>query len=474
MNRRLKARNPRTGEFDFEFAAASPEEIQAVAARLRQSDSAWASLDVRLEALQEWKAALAAFRPAILDALTCDTGRHLLSAIEVDSIGPAIDRWRRLAPGLMQPQTGQSAAMPSIRFTSLLVPYPLVGVISPWNFPLTLSLIDAIPALVAGCRVIVKPSEVTPRFLSPLRQSIAAVPALAAAFEIVAGDGATGAALIETVDAICFTGSVRTGRRVAEAAARRFIPAFLELGGKDPAIVTETADVEQAAQTILRASVLNTGQACQSLERVYVHASVYDRFVARLVELSQAATLNYPDVHQGQIGPLIFDQQADIIAAQLADAIAKGARVLCGGAIETHGGGRWIRPTVVVDVNHSMTLLREETFGPVMPVMRYQTIDEAIALANDSDYGLSGAVFAGSLAEAEAIATCLEVGAVSLNDGALTGLMHEAEKNSCKMSGMGGSRMGAAGLLRFFRRKALLAQTGQPAWLETFDESQRR
>jgi acyl-CoA reductase-like NAD-dependent aldehyde dehydrogenase len=218
--------------------------------------------------------------------------------------------------------------------------------------------------------------------------------------------------------------------------------------------------------------VLATGQACQSLERVYVQDSLYDRFVARLVEKASAVPITHPDIHAGIVGPLIFDRQADIIAGQIDDAVRHGAKVLCGGLVEIHGGGgRWIRPTVVVDVNHSMQLMTEETFGPVMPVMRFHTIDEAVELANFGVYGLSAAVIAGTLEEAEVIARRIDAGAVSLNDGSLTGVMHEAEKNSFKCSGLGGSRMGAAGLTRFFRRKALIRQTGRPATIDVFDES---
>ena len=233
-----------------------------------------------------------------------------------------------------------------------------------------------------------------------------------------------------------------------------------------------SADLELATDVVLRASVLATGQACQSLERVYVQDAIYDRFVSRLVEKASAVPINYPDLHRGVVGPLIFDRQADVIAEQIDDAVKHGARVLCGGQVEIHGGGgRWVRPTVVVDVDHTMKLMTDETFGPVMPVMKFHTVDEAVELANFGVYGLSAAVIAGTLEEAEAIAVRIDAGAVSLNDGSLTGVMHEAEKNSFKCSGLGGSRMGPAGLTRFFRKKALLRQTGKPATIGMFDES---
>ena len=470
----IQVRNPRNGQFDYEFVPPEPDALQRRAAELRKAQTDWAARPVesRVAVLQRWKDELLARRSAIVEALATDTGRHLLAQAEFGGTVAAIDRWCAQAPPLVQEHEGRSQAQPSITFRSQLVPYPLVGVISPWNFPLTLSLIDAIPALLAGCAVLVKPSEVAPRFVEPLRAAIAAVPELAAVFDLVVGDGRTGSALIGLVDVVCFTGSVKTGRAVGRAAAEHFIPAFLELGGKDPVIVTETADLELATDVVLRASVLASGQACQSLERVYVQDSIYDRFVARLVEKASVVPINYPDIHAGIVGPLIFDRQADIIAGQIDDALRHGARVLCGGRVEIHGGGgRWIRPTVVVDVNHSMQLMTDETFGPVMPVMKFHSVDEAVELANFGVYGLSAAVIAGTLGEAEAIARRIDAGAVSLNDGSLTGVMHEAEKNSFKCSGLGGSRMGAAGLTRFFRHKALIRQTGRPATIGMFDES---
>lgn len=470
----IQVRNPRTGQFDFQIQVSPPGVLAARAGTLRAAQRAWASQSVhqRAAVLQRWKVQLHANQAAMVAALTIDTGRHLLAQAEFAATIGALDRWCAQAPSLIHEDAGQSKAQPSINFRTQLVPYALVGVISPWNFPLTLSLIDAIPALLAGCAVLIKPSEVTPRFVAPLKLSIDAVPELSAVLDFVLGDGRTGAELVGLVDAVCFTGSVKTGRIVGQAAAKHFIPAFLELGGKDPIVVTASADLELATDVALRASVLATGQACQSLERIYVHDTVYDRFVSRLVEKASAVTINFPDLHKGVIGPLIFDRQADVIATQLDDALKRGARILCGGIVEIHGGGgRWIRPTVIVDVDHTMQLMTEETFGPVMPVMKFHTVDEAVQLANDSEFGLSAAVIAGTLEEAEAIGLRIDAGAISLNDGSLTGVMHEAEKNSFKCSGLGGSRMGAAGITRFFRKKALLRQTGRPATIGLFDES---
>ncbi len=464
--------NPRSGQVDYRFTPPSTEELDALAGRLRAAQPDWrdAGMDVRVAALQAFKAALERHRAAIADALCTDTGRYLMAQGEVSSTANAIERWCRQAPGLLAEAEGRSVAIPAIHYRNQWVPYPLVGVISPWNFPLVLAFIDAIPALLAGCAVLIKPSEITPRFAGPVRRAIEEVPELARVLAIHPGAGATGAAMIPRVDAVCFTGSVRTGRIVAEAAARAFIPAFLELGGKDPVIVTDTADLELASTVVLRASVLTTGQACQSLERVYVHEAVHDAFVARLAEKAARVTINWPDLHAGQLGPFIWARQAAIVQEQIDEAVARGAKVLTGGKVEDHGG-QWLRPTVLVDVTQDMKVMQEETFGPVMPVMRYRDTAEAVRLANDGIYGLSAAVIAGSEAEAEAIARQLDAGGISINDGALTGVMHECEKNSFKCSGLGGSRMGPAGFTRFFRRKALIFQTGQPLPIEAFDEA---
>ena len=474
MTTPMAVRNPRTGEHDYEIAPPSAADIQAQANALRAAQADWnaAGLDHRIAVLQQFKAAILKHKDAIADALMVDTGRRLIAHGETLGTAGAIDKWCGLAPALMaEPEEQTSRQHPSVQMGTQLVPFELVGVISPWNFPLTLSLIDAIPALTAGCAVLIKPSEVTPRFVEPLQAALAEVPELEKVLGFVLGGGETGAALVETVDVVCFTGSVATGRKVGEAAARAFIPAFLELGGKDPLIIMESADLDAAADTVLRVTTQATGQACQSVERIYVPKSKHDSFVDKLVEKAEAATINWPDIKHGQIGPLIFEKQADTIADHITDAVAKGATVRAGGEVENHDGGLYVRPTVLTGVDHTMKVMTEETFGPVIPVMAYETLDEAVRLANESEFGLSGAVLAGTRAEAEPVARAMDVGAVSINDGSLTARVSEAEKNSFKFSGMGGSRMGPAGLTRFLRKKALLIQTEPPAPLASMDES---
>ena len=469
----MTARNPRTGERDYAFEPASPDDVRAHAERLRRSQPAWAALpmDDRADALRRWRDEVRARETRLFDALAADTGRRWITHLVVQGAIRTLDRWADTGPGLVpEAPPRPSATLPSVTVETLRVPYGLVGVISPWNFPLTLALIDTVPALLAGCAVILKPSEVTPRFVEPLAEAAGAA-GLDDVLAIVRGGPETGRAITDTVDAVCFTGSVTTGKKVAAAAAARLIPAFLELGGKDPALVLEDADLDAASSAVLRSTCGVAGQACQSLERVYVQRPVYDAFLSMLVEKAQAATLSASDPERGQIGPLIFEGQAETIQAQIDDAVAKGATVHTGGAVEEIGGGLWCRPTVLTDVTDDMAVMTEETFGPVVPVAPFDTLDEGVALANGTRFGLSAAVFTRDADLARQLAARIDAGAIGVNDGSLTSVVTDAEKNSFKESGLGGSRMGAAGLLRFFRTKAVLHRTDRPPSLAAQDEA---
>jgi succinate-semialdehyde dehydrogenase / glutarate-semialdehyde dehydrogenase len=471
----MKVRNPRTGEYDYEIAPFGRDAVLAEAKRLRKGQPAWQALGAagRAEVLERFAQAIERHAEAITDALTIDTGRRAVSRIEVEGLPRTIRRWMQGGQELIAALDGdeQPSATPGIMLKGRYIPYPLFGAIAPWNFPVVLSHIDAIPALMAGCAALIKPSEVTPRFIAPMRAALAEVPELAAVFAYVEGGPETGQALIEAVDYICFTGSTATGRKVAEAAGRALIPANLELGGKDPMIVLASADPVQAASVALRASVVATGQACQSIERIYVAKEIADPFLQALVEQAEAVQLSHPDPGSGDLGPFIFAEQANKIAVQLADAVAKGATILTGGEIERLDGGAYLRPTILTNVTSQMAVISEETFGPVLPVRVFDTVDEAVFMANHSDYGLSAAVIAGSLDEAEAVGIRLEAGAISLNDGSLTSMVWDATNSSQKASGLGPSRMGDEGLLRFFRRQALIKQTGTPLPLTAYSEN---
>lgn len=466
--RDIPLRNPRTGAIDSTYAAASAEEIAAKAARLRKNQKVWAARPIqeRVGIMRRWIGELAAHAKVIGEADGADTGGCHTSQFTAFIAIANISGWCEDAEGILERAhvSGQSISMPTVQIRSQLVPYPLVGVISPWNAPMMLSLLDAVPALFAGSAVLLKPSEVTPRFVEPLMHTVRRVPELAEVFDVVLGDGRTGQDVIAQVDLVCFTGSVPTGRKVALACAERLIPCFLEMGGKDPAIVTASADIDRATTAVLRGGVYATGQVCYSVERVYVHESIHDRFVAELVRKAKQVTLNDKNPLEGHIGPFIFVRQPEIVESHLADAIAKGAKVLTGGVTETLGGGLYMRPTVVTEVDHTMRLMREETFGPILPVMRYRTVEEAVALANDTEFGLTASVIAGSEDEAMQIAEQVNAGSVFVQDTFLTfAKLRKIGTNSFGVSGLGGSRTGPDSIMRFLRRKGILINQGPPA-----------
>jgi succinate-semialdehyde dehydrogenase / glutarate-semialdehyde dehydrogenase len=467
--RTLPVRNPRTGKVDFQLAVTPPGEVAARAARLREQQPGWAALGLegRIAVMQRWLGEVARRKDAIAEADAADTGgchtSYLQGFITMGNIGGWIeDAAAALARASYD---GPSKSMPSVHVRTQFVPYSLCGVISPWNAPMMLALLDAIPALFAGCAVLLKPSEITPRFIQPLFDSVRAVPELAAVFDFVMGDAETGRAVIDQADVVCFTGSVPTGRRIAVHCAERLIPCFLELGGKDPVIVTASADLDRAATAVLRGAVHASGMVCFSVERVYVAEQVHDEFVALLLDRAAQVRLNSDDPRAGHLHPFTFAPQADIVLRHLADARAKGAMVHCGGEVLEIGGGLYMRPTILAGVTHDMLIMQEETFGPCLPVMKFASVEQAIALANDTAFGLTASVIAGSEKEALPIAEQVNAGAVFIQDTFLTFAKNRTVgTNSFGFSGVGGgSRTGPEAILRFVRRKALLAQHGEPA-----------
>ena len=470
MSRPIEVRNPRNGKFDYVIIPPPEGLLVQQCNRLRRAQKNWQEigLDIRIAALQEWKQAIISNKDKLSDALVADTGRWAISQLEIESFLANIDYWCKVAPKILRTPRQET----SVRFIQLEqtgVPYQLVGVISPWSFPLMLSTIDTIPALITGCAVIVKPSELTPRFMAPLLAALNTVPILRDVLNFVEGGRETGAALIECIDFLCFTGNASTGLEVAASANKQFIPSCLELGGKNPAIVLESADLDLTTSAVLWGSVVNSGQSCHSLERIYVAETIYEKFYHQLVAKAHRLKFCYPEPSGGDIGPIIAEKQAAIIEEHLQDAIERGATVHCGGEIEELGGGWWCRPTVITDVDHSMKVMTEETFGPIIPVMSFSRVEEAMNLANDSLYGLSAAVFAQPEAQALAVAEQLNVGAVNINDAALGLIIQEGEQNPFKFSGMGSSRTGIIALQRFLHKKVLFVKTKSipdPWWFD--------
>lgn len=456
----VSVRNPYTGQTDYTFTEPSPADVAATAVRLRKNQPAWQALGLtgRLTVFEDFAQCLRRHEADLIEALIADTGRTHVARSEVAALFGFIDRARLKAPAALAPAAPREAQVPGIEGAGNRVPYGLVGNISPWNFPLVLSFLDTLPALAAGNAVLLKPSEITPRWVVPFQAALAECPQLAAVLEVIVGAGAVGAAVVEQVDAVVFTGSVETGHKVARAAAQRFIPAYLELGGKDPALVLPGANIEAAARILTFCSVQSAGQACQSIERVYVAREHYDEFVAAAIKTAEAIAINYPDIDAGPVGPFIMADQAAKVLQQVADAKGAGAEVHTGGEL-LNNGGLWIRPTVMTNVDHSMAVMTEETFGPVMPIMAFASVDEAIELANDSRYGLSAAVFAATTEEAQAVAPRLHAGAVSINDAALTAVINEFEHDAFGESGIGVSRAGLSAYRRFTREQSVMTNT---------------
>ncbi len=465
--RKLPVRNPRTGQADFEIEVADRAIVAAKAARLRAAQPAWAAMppEERCKVMGRWAALIGGkYRQAIIDADSHDTGYCEISRIAPDMMLGILGGLIHSAPMQLKGalKEGVARANPEISYSSLLKPYPLVGVISPWNAPTMLSMLHAIPPLFAGCAVLLKPSEVTPRFTGPLFDSVREVPELAAVFDCVHGDGETGQALVEEADYISFTGSVPNGRKVAAACGARMIPYDVELGGKDPLIVMEGANIDDAVSATIRGAISATGQVCFSIERIYVQDTIHDEYVEKLVERARRIELNDKDPMGGHIDAFTGPHQAKIVAAQLEQAVAMGTEIVEGGPPFQIDGGDYMRPTVLTGVTHDMKIMREETFGPVMPVMKWHDIEQAIALANDTDYGLSAAVIGPDAETAGAVAERIDAGKVSVQDTFLTFFGSEAKNDSFGFSGLPGLR---GDLTRYVRKQALLVNSGTPVCL---------
>ena len=388
----LDVRNPRTGQADFRLRCRAGRSGGEGHAAPRQpaplgGDGGRGALRRDGPLARRGEGA----RADIGEADAVDTGGCHTSYIQGFITMGNIAGWLEDAPeSVREPQVDRHEHLDADgRDRGQLVALPITGVISPWNAPLMLALLDAVPALFAGSAVLLKPSEVTPRVIETLFETVREVPELAAVFDYVTGPGEVGQAVIAEADTVCFTGSVPTGRKVAVACAERLIPCNLELGGKDPAIVTASADLDRAATAVLRGAVYATGQVCYSVERVYVHERVHDAFVARLVELANAVRLNADNPRAGHIGPFTFAPQAEIVNGTSTTRSPKARKIRTGGAVEDIGGGLYLRPTVLTGVTTTMLIMQDETFGPVPPGDGLSDTDEAIRLANDTQFGLT-------------------------------------------------------------------------------------
>jgi acyl-CoA reductase-like NAD-dependent aldehyde dehydrogenase len=457
----IPVENPATGETIATVPDLDAAAVAEMAARARAVQPEWEAYGFEGRArillrAQKWVMDNA---PQIVATICSETGKTFEDAqlAEIGYAGNAFGFWAREAAHYLADEKIKTSQM-LVKGKKILLryrPLGLIGVIGPWNYPLTNSFGDCIPALAAGNAVIMKPSEVTPLTSLLLAEGLRECGLPENVLQIATGRGATGAALIEEVDMIMFTGSTRTGRKVAEAAARRLIPASLELGGKDPMLVLADADVERAANFATYYSMQNAGQTCISIERVYVEEPVYDEFVAKVSEKVRALRVGKPEGPGSvEVGAITFPPQMDTIKDHVADAVQKGARVLAGGN-EVSGAGRFFEPTVLVDVDHSMKCMTEETFGPTLPIMKVHDADEAVRLANDSIYGLGASVFSRDTERGEAIARRLQSGAANVNDAMINYTVLELPMGGAKASGLG-SRHGAGGIRKYCSQQAIV------------------
>ena len=460
MSSIIHVRNPATLESVRELAVASLADVVAAVARARHAQSSWqqTSLGERARLLYRLRDLLLDNADELADILCSETGRPRAEVYgnEIFYLCDAIGSWAKNSARYLRRQK-ISPSFPLVKAKkvySTYTPLGVIGIISPWNFPLTLTLGEALPALMAGNAVVIKPSELT-----PLSALFGADLAAKAGFpkdllQIIIGYGDTGEALVDHADMIAFTGSVETGKRVMHRATDRLIPVSLELGGKDPMIILKEADLERAAGACVWGALMNSGQACTSVERVYVEAPVYAAFVEKVVSRVNG-------IRQGQsadevdIGCMTSEAQLNKVAAQVDEARAKGARNLTGGRRNPSLPGYYYEPTVLVDVDHSMAVMSEETFGPVIPIMQVKDPQEAVRLANDSRYGLSASIFSRDKAAATSLAEELNSGAVCVNDNLINFIIPEAPMGGRKDSGLG-HRHGAVGIHKYCQQKTIV------------------
>jgi acyl-CoA reductase-like NAD-dependent aldehyde dehydrogenase len=458
----IAVENPATGEIAGTVPDLGAAAVAEMARRARIAQPAWEAYGFEgrgriLLRAQKWVMDNAS---KIIETIVSETGKTFedASLAEIGYAGNAFGFWAKNAPEYLADERVKSGQLlvKGKKLTLRYRPLGLIGVIGPWNYPLTNSFGDCIPALAAGNAVILKPSEVTPLTSLLMAEGLRECGLPDDVLQIATGRGETGAALVEEVDMIMFTGSTRTGRKVAQAAAQRLIPASLELGGKDPMIVLSDADLERAANFATYYAMQNAGQTCISIERVYVEEPVYDEFVAKVSDKVRALRVGAPaGPGSVEVGAITFPPQMETIEAHVADAIDKGARVLTGGHAVSQGAGRFYEPTVLVDVDHTMKCMTEETFGPTLPIMKVSDAEQAVRLANDSPYGLGASVFSRDTERGEQIARRLEVGAANVNDALINYTVLELPMGGAKASGLG-SRHGAGGIRKYCSQQAIV------------------
>ncbi|MBA3865799.1 MAG: aldehyde dehydrogenase family protein [Solirubrobacterales bacterium] len=455
----IEVLNPATGQPIAKVPVDSPAAVAATVARVRANQADWEAMGIEgryhwLGKLRDW---LLDNSDRVLDTMQLETGKVRADASnEPAYLADLINFYGTKAAKFIGEESVRphSPLMAAKKLRVQYRPHQVVGIISPWNFPLILALGDAIPALQAGAAVVIKPSEFTPLGLAEVVEAWKREIGGPDVLDCVQGTGETGGALVDAVDFIQFTGSDRTGRKVMARAAETLTPVSLELGGKDPMIVLADADIDRAANAAAWGGMMNSGQICMSVERIYVEEPAYDEFVAKLTQEVAGLRQGSDDARSPKdVGAMTSPKQTAIVEDHVNDALASGARALTGGK-RVDGPGDYFEPTVLVDVDHSMKVMRDETFGPVVGVMRARDEEEALRLANDSRYGLSGSVF-GEKDHAEQIARRVECGAVNVNDVLANYLASDVPMGGWKESGIG-YRHGEPGIKKYCRTESVV------------------
>ncbi len=459
--RKVSSVNPATGEVLRELECTSESQIRAAVARAHAAQTAWSDLGAgkRTAVLREFQRRLHEKKSEIAEAITREAGKPVAEALTtevlvvLDAARFLIDNAYRLLRD--EPVPHGNLATKLKRGRLVREPYGVVGIISPWNYPFSIPATETLAALVAGNAVVLKPSEFTSLVALELRSLLHAAGVPQDVFQVVVGDGATGAALIHgEIDKLVFTGSVATGKRIAAAAAERLLPVVLELGGKDPMLVLDDADVDVASSAAVWGAFVNAGQTCLSVERCYAHRSLYERFLRVCAEKTKKLHVGHGLDRETDVGPMIHERQLRIVEAHVEDAVVRGARVLVGGSRLPDLGTNFYALTVLADVTHEMNIMREETFGPVLPVMAFDSDEEVVRLANDSEYGLAASVWTRDRARGERLARRIQAGTVMVNDVVSCFGISEAPHGGVKSSGVGRAH-GRFGLEEMVRLKYL-------------------
>ena len=459
--RKVLSVNPATGERLREIDCTTDHDVALAVSRARQAQPAWAALDVgkRISVLRRFQELLHRKKSDVARLISREAGKPYAEALLTEVL-VVLDASRFLIENVRsflrdEPLPHRNLAMRAKIGRVVREPHGVIGIVTPWNYPFSIPAVETLGALVTGNAVVLKPSEFTSLVGLELGSLLRAAGAPPEIFQVVPGDGATGAALVSApIGKLVFTGSVATGKRIAEAAAARLLPVVLELGGKDPMLVCDDADLDLASSAAVWGAFVNAGQTCLSVKRCYVHRSGYGKFLEACVEKTGKLRVGDGADPATDVGPMIHERQVRIVEGQVEDAKQRGARLLAGGSRLPELGPHFYAPTVLADVTHQMQVMREETFGPVLPVTAFDDDEQAIRLANDSDFGLAASVWTGDRDRGEAIARRLEAGTVMVNDTISCFGIAEAPHGGVKASGIGRTH-GRLGLEEMVRVKYL-------------------